>query len=91
LLLCSANRDPEKFADPERFDPGRKEKRQHLSFGVGIHFCLGAGLARLEDAIVLELLTQRFPHMRLEPEQALSFHPNVSFRGPRELYVLPNG
>jgi cytochrome P450 len=90
LLLCSANRDPAKYAEPERFAPERKEKRQHLSFGVGIHFCLGAGLARLEDALVLELLTARFPRMTLAPDQTLAFHPNVSFRGPRELYVVPN-
>jgi cytochrome P450 len=63
-VLGSANRDPEVVTDPERFDIGRVDQR-HLSFGHGVHFCLGAQLARLEGRIVLGMLVQRFPRLRL--------------------------
>jgi cytochrome P450 len=64
-LLGSANRDPEVFADPNRMDVGRAEN-PHLSFGAGIHFCLGAPLARLEMQISLPLLFERFPKLALD-------------------------
>ena len=64
LLLGAANRDPEVFADPDRLDVGRRRGR-HLSFGGGIHHCLGAPLARLETRIVLEMLLDRFRSIRL--------------------------
>jgi hypothetical protein len=87
LLLASANRDPAMFDDPERFDIGREEARRHLSFGLGKHYCLGATLAKLEVAVVLERLAARLPTLRLVEGQPLRFHPNVSFRGPLELLV----
>jgi cytochrome P450 len=62
-LLGSANRDETRFADPDRFVPGRTPNR-HLAFGHGIHFCLGAPLARLEAKIALSLLLQRFRELR---------------------------
>ncbi len=87
LLLGSANRDPEVFDDPERFDLHRADANRHLSFGFGRHYCLGATLAKLEVQVVLEELTTRFPTLRLAVERPLEFHPNVSFRGPRRLLV----
>lgn len=71
--LLSANHDERAFPDPERFDIERKPNRQ-VAFGHGIHFCLGAPLARLEGRIALELLVQRFPRLRLAPGADLAFH-----------------
>jgi hypothetical protein len=72
LLIGSANRDPEQFSDPDRLDVARKDNR-HLAFGYGIHFCLGAPLARLEATIALRALLERFPRLALgskPPERA---------------------
>jgi cytochrome P450 len=87
LLIGSANRDPDVFEDPERFDIRRATAHAHLSFGLGNHFCLGAPLARLEARVVFEELTLRRSGLRLVDGQTLQFHPNISFRGPTSLQV----
>lgn len=88
LLLGSANRDPEVFPDPDRFDIRRPNAKDHLSFGHGVHLCLGRPLARLQAKVAIEEVSARFPGMRLSPDVTLEFPPNVSFRGPLSLPVL---
>lgn len=87
LLLGSANRDLAAFDEAEWFDIRRGGASAHLSFGHGIHFCLGAALARLEARVTLEVLTARLPSLRLAPAYEPRFVPNVSFRGPVGLEV----
>ena len=87
LLYSSANHDEAHFEAPERFDLQR-EGSAHLSFGRGIHFCLGAGLARLELRIALEQLIERIPHMRLVPGQDYGYHQELLIlRAIRHLQV----
>ncbi len=87
LLLGAANRDDAVFDEPDAFDIRRTNATAHLSFGHGIHFCLGAALARLEGRVVLEELAQRFPTLRLASDGEISYVPNTSFRGPLRLEV----
>jgi cytochrome P450 len=68
LMLGGANRDPEVFPDPQRFDVTRDNAREHLGFSAGIHFCLGASLARLEGATALRMLFERFPDLAIDGE-----------------------
>jgi pimeloyl-[acyl-carrier protein] synthase len=85
VLGCvgAANRDPEKFAHPDRFDVHRKEAK-HLSFGVGSHYCLGAALAPMEAAIALRALVERYPQMRLA-RRRLKWMKGLTFRGVTSL------
>ena len=85
LLLGAANRDPEVFPDPDRLDVGRCADG-HLSFGSGIHHCLGAPLARLEGRIVIEMLLERFRSMKLVGHPP-RFRPGVVLRGLESLPV----
>ncbi len=87
LLLGSANRDENRFQDGNSLDVSRQDAREHLSFGLGIHYCLGAPLARQEAIILLEELTRRLPSLRLVEGQPIEYLPNTSFRGPRHLLV----
>jgi cytochrome P450 len=88
LLLASANRDAAVFLDPDRFDIHRPNAREHLSFGVGVHNCLGAPLARLEARIVLEEVSRRLPSLRLTKNAKLNFPASISMRGPASLPVV---
>ncbi|MDH2412765.1 cytochrome P450 [Nocardioides sp. CER19] len=66
-VLAAANRDPDVFEDPERFDITRANAREHVSFSAGRHYCLGAQLARMEGEVGLRAVFERFPDLRLEP------------------------
>jgi cytochrome P450 len=85
LCLGAANRDPEQFADPDRLDIGRRENRP-IAFGHGIHFCLGAPLARIEAQIAFATLLRRLPGLHLETD-VLEWEPSLSFRGLARLPV----
>jgi cytochrome P450 len=89
LVLAAGNRDPERFDDPDRFDPGRADN-QHLSFGSGIHNCYGAPLARLEAQIALTRLAQRLSNPRLL-EDPPPYRSSAVLRGPRHLRVALDG
>jgi cytochrome P450 len=73
LLTASANRDERQFSDPERFDV-RRSIDHHLTFGHGLHFCVGAALARMEGRIALEEVLSRFPNWEVDIENAERVH-----------------
>jgi cytochrome P450 len=83
LMLASANRDPRQFTDPDRLDV-RRHPNPHLSFGLGIHFCLGASLARLEAQVALEELLAGIPDYRVESDEIEWFR-TPAVRGPASL------
>ena len=88
VVVASANRDPDEFPDPETLDL-RRDPNRHLSLGQGIHFCLGAPLARLEGRVALERLFARFPSLRLaRPQDPPEWRRLLPLRGLESLPVL---
>jgi cytochrome P450 PksS len=87
MVVCwigSANRDESVFPDAARFDVARDDNR-HLSFGFGVHYCLGANLARLEAQVAIRALLARTRSLARRDDAPLPLHPSIVFRGVRSL------
>jgi cytochrome P450 len=85
LYYASANHDEDVFAEPERFDV-RRDPNPHLAFGLGVHYCIGAPLARIEVAAAVRTLLRRLPALRILTQEP-RYHPRNVFRYLRELRV----
>jgi cytochrome P450 len=88
MWVAAANRDPRRFANPDVIDPHRADGKHlaHLAFGGGVHYCLGAALARLEMRIALTTLAQRYPDFRVLDDR-VRWRDNIALRGPSAVYV----
>jgi cytochrome P450 len=84
-VMGAANRDPERFSDPDRLDLGRQDNR-HVAFAWASHFCFGAPLARIEGQVTFETVLRRMPGLKLEP-QTISWRENLGLRGLKALHV----
>jgi cytochrome P450 len=86
-VIGSANRDESQFKDPDTLDLSR-EPNKHVAFGLGIHYCLGAPLARLEGQIAIQMMVERLPRLRLaKPVESLRWRKGALIRGLRALPV----
>jgi cytochrome P450 len=88
LLMGSANRDEEMFPEPEVFDIRRPNARNHLSFGFGIHYCIGNLLGKLQTRIAIEEITKKIPTLALKPGVDIEFGDNLSFRVPTSVPAI---
>jgi cytochrome P450 len=86
FLLAAANRDPQRFEEPDRLNL-KRANNPHLAFGAGAHFCIGNQLARLEGQVAILKLLQKFPRMRLA-QPKMEWVPNLGLRGLKELRVV---
>lgn len=91
IAFCSANRDDALFDDPDAFDLDRDNVREHLAFGKGVHYCLGAGLSRLEGRVALQELSRRIESFRLADSNTYEYFPSFMLRGltSLDLEIVP--
>lgn len=85
IVFSSANRDEALYSDPDSFEPDRENLRDHLAFGKGIHFCLGANLSRLEGKVALEELSRRLDTISLPDSNTFEYYPSFMLRGLTKL------
>ena len=85
-LLAAANRDPEVYPEPNRFDIMREAPAEHLAFSGGIHYCLGSPLARLELTQTFRSLAERFP--KIQQTAPITMRPGTTLRGPLRFPVV---
>ncbi|MFM8857640.1 MAG: cytochrome P450, partial [Actinomycetota bacterium] len=85
IVFSSANRDESLYREPDEFDPDRENLRDHLAFGKGIHFCLGANLSRLEGKVALEELSRRLDTISLPDSNTFDYYPSFMLRGLTKL------
>lgn len=90
LLIGAANRDPERFSDPDVFDPARA-REPHIGFGKGVHFCIGASLARLETTVAVEQTLARFPQLAFEPGWSPRWNETTLGRSLADLVLATGG
>ncbi|MED4292914.1 cytochrome P450 [Priestia megaterium] len=86
VSLASANRDQNQFKEPQKFDISREDNK-HIAFGMGIHYCLGAPLARLEGGIAINTLLRKLPRFQLNNQKELSWRPTYLMRGLNKLPI----
>ena len=87
MNFASANRQEDIWDNPDEFDIHRDNANRHISFGKGVHYCLGAKFAKVEAQIVTEVLAERVPSLHLVDSQEFEYFPNITFRGPTKLHV----
>lgn len=87
LMYASANRDEAEFADGDDFRPGRPNVKEHLAFGKGIHYCLGASFARAEATVAIDRILTRLPELRYLPGNDFEYEPSFILRGLKRLHV----
>ena len=87
MNFASANRQADIFENPDEFDIHRPNAAHNISFGKGVHYCLGARFAKFETQVMTEILADRIPSLRLVEDQSESYFPNITFRGPATLHI----
>ncbi|MGB7317640.1 MAG: cytochrome P450/oxidoreductase [Planktotalea sp.] len=87
IATASANHDKRQFENPDLLDLYRDNSADHLTFGYGSHQCMGKNIGRMEMRIFLDEFTRRLPHIKLKQDQSFEFPANISFRGPKAVWV----